>query len=361
AAAAANGGPVNGGAGAVHRLLGAQPKLADANASTALDALISANDPATAPVHAVVTTEQQLYQRSQQTDNAKDKLAAWLPPGAPAVADYPTVQLTGDSLSHEEVTAANEFERFLRKPEQLAELSKAGFRVDGGNPPKNDVVSLGSLPDALSIGDAATRATLAKAVGGNSQAAAVTIMLDQSMPTNDGGKTRLANVTAALIDRIKTMSPTSSVGLWTFDGVSGRTEVPVGPLGDTNGSQTHAAKLTSNLDNQSSSSGGHVSFTTLRMLYGDATSNYRDGQANSILLITTGPHSDQSLDGQGLQEYIKSAFDPGRPVAINVIDIGSDSDSSTWQAVSQLTGGTYTGVANSGGPELAAAVATALP
>lgn len=357
ASAAANGAPANAGAGAVHRLMAAQPKLSDAKASTALDALIAASDPATAPVHAVVTTEQQLYQRSQHTDNAKGKLAAWLPPGAPAVADYPAVLLAGEGLSHEEITAASEFERFLRKPEQLAELSKAGFRVNGGTPPKNDVLNLGSLPDALSIGDISTRATLANAVGGTSKSAAVTILLDQSMPSTDGAKTRLGNVTAALMDRVKAMSPNSSVGLWTFDGVSGRTEIPVAPLSD----QSHSTQLISNLNNQSSSGGGHVSFTTLRMLYGDAMSKYVDGQANSILVITSGPHTDQSLDGQGLQEYIKSAFDPGRPVAVNVIDIGTDSDGSTWQAVSQLTGGMFTSVPTSAAPELANAVAAALP
>ncbi|MUL65043.1 hypothetical protein BOO86_11260 [Mycobacterium sp. CBMA 234] len=359
--AAAGGAPANAGAGAVHRLMGAQPKLADAKASTAFDALTSASDPATAPVHAVVTTEQQLYQRSQHTDDAKSKLAAWLPAGAPAVADYPIVQLAGDGLSHEAVAAASEFERFLLKPDQLAELSNAGFRVSGSAPPKNDVVNLGSLPDALAIGDSGTRATLANAVGGTSKSAAVTILLDQSMPAADGSKTRLGNVTNALMDRLKTMSPNSSVGLWTFDGVSGRTEIPLAPLGDTSGSQTHAAQLTSNLNNQSSSGGGHVSFTTLRMLYPDAVSKYVDGQANSILVITAGPHTDQSLDGQGLQDYIKSAFDQSRPVAVSVIDIGSDSDSSTWQAVSQLTGGTYTNLQSTAGPDLTAAVAAALP
>jgi len=131
----------------------------------------------------------------------------------------------------------------------------------------------------------------------------------------------------------------------------------VAPLSE----QAHATQLISNLNNQSSSGGGHVSFTTLRMLYGDAMSKYVEGQPNSILVITSGPHTDQSLDGQGLQDYVKSAFDAGRPVAINVIDIGTDSDGSTWQAVSQITGGTYTGVPTSAAPELANAVAAALP
>lgn len=360
AAASAAGAPVNAGVGAVHKLIGGAPKLADTKVSTALDALISANDPASAPVHAVVTTEQQLYQRTQQTDGVKDKVAAWLPPGAPAVADYPLVLLGGDGLSPEQMSAASEFERFLLKPDQLAKLAKAGFRTDGGSAPHNDVVNLGSLAAPLSVGDNSARATLANSIGGSNQPSAVTILLDQSMPVDEGGKTRLADVIAGLQDRIKAMSPTSAVGLWTFDGVSGRSEVPVAPLGDTTGGQPHSARLAANLDGQSSSGGGHVSFTTLRMLYGNAVSNYHDGQANSILVITAGPHTDQSLDGQGLQDYIKSAFDQAHPVAVNVIDLGSDSDHSAWAAVAQLTGGSYQNLPNASGHDFTAALATML-
>jgi hypothetical protein len=360
AAAAVPGAPVNAGVGAVHKLLGAAPKLADTNVSTALDALISAKDPASAPVHAVVTTEQQLYQRAQHTDGAKDKLAAWLPPGPPAMANYPVVLLGGEGLSQEQISAASEFERFLHKPDQLAALAKAGFRTDGGSAPHNDVVNLGSLATPLSVGDVTARATLANAVGGPSQASAVVILLDQSLHTDEDGKSRLAHVIAGLQDRIKTMAPTSSVGLWTFDGVAGRSEVPLAPLGDAANNQSHAAALISDLDDQSASSGGAVSFTTLRLLYGDLVSNYRDGQANSILVITRGPHTDQSMDGQGLQDYIKSTFDQAHPVAVNVIDFGSDPDQSTWAAVAQLTGGNYQNAPNASGHEFTTALAGVL-
>jgi len=357
AAAAAPGAPVNAGIGAVHQLLGGQPKLADGKLSTALDALISATDPAAAPVHAVITTEQQLYQRAEHTDGAKDKLAAWLPPGPPAVADYPVVLIGGDGLSQEQLGAASEFERFLRKPDQLAALAKAGFRTEGGSAPHNDSINLGTLAAPLSVGDNAARATLANALGGPNQPTAVTVLLDQSMPMDEGGKTRLANVIAGLNDRIKTMAPNDSVGLWTFDGVSGRSEIPLAPLGDAGNDQSHAAALLANLNNQSSSNGGSVSFTTLRLLYGNAMANYRDGQANSILVITRGPHTDQSLDGPGLQNYIKSTFDQGRPVAVNVIDLGNDPDQPTWTAVAQATGGTYQNLPTAAGPEFTNALA----
>ena len=360
AASAPAGAPANAGAGAVNTLVGGQPKLADNKASTAMDALLNATDPTTAPVHAVVTTEQQLFQRAASMPDAKNTLASWLPPGPTAVADYPTVLLSGDWLSQEQVSAASEFARFMRKPEQLSELAKAGFRAEGATPPKSDVTSFAPVSAPLSVGDASTRATLATALTAPAESPAVTIMLDQSMPTEEGGKSRLANVVAALNARLQALPASSAVGLWTFDGTDGRSEVRTGLLSDQVSGQPRSAALTSALNSQSASGGGAVSFTTLRLTYTDVMSNFRQGQNNSILVITAGPHTDQSLDGSGLQQYIRGAFDQAKPVAVNVIDFGNDSDRATWEAIAQATGGTYQNLNSSASPELTTAIATFL-
>lgn len=360
AASAPAGAPASAGAGAVNTLVGNQPKLADNKASTALDALLSSTDPAAAPVHAVVTTEQQLFQRAASLPDAKTKVASWLPPGPTAIADFPTVLLSGNWLSQEQVSAASEFARFMRKPEQLAELAKAGFRTEGGTPPKSDVTSFAPVSAPLSVGDNAMRATLANTLTAPVGSPAVTIMLDQSMPTDEGGKSRLANVVAALNARLQALPPSSAVGLWTFDGAEGRSEVTTGPLSDPLNGPPRSAALTSALNSQTASGGGAVSFTTLRMIYDQIKANYRQGQSNSILLITTGPHTDQSLDGSGLQQYIRGAFDPARPIAVNVIDFGSDSDRATWEAVTQASGGSYQNLASSASPDLTNAIATML-
>ena len=356
AASAPAGASASSGTGAVNTLVGGQPKLADNKASTAMDALLSATDPAAAPVHAVVTTEQQLFQRAASLPDAKNTVASWLPPGPTAIADYPTALLSGNWLSQEQVSAASEFARFMRKPEQLAELAKAGFRTEGGTPPKSDVTSFAPVSAPLSVGDNATRATLANVLTAPVESPAVTIMLDQSMPTDEGGKSRLANVVAALNARLQALPPNSAVGLWTFDGTEGRSEVRTGPLSDPVNGQPRSAALTSALNSQNASGGGAVSFTTLRLIYTDVMANYRQGQNNSILVITAGPHTDQSLDGSGLQQYIRGAFDQASPVAVNVIDFGDDSDRATWEAVAQASGGSYQNLASSAGPDLATAV-----
>lgn len=356
AGAAPKGAPVIDGVGAVHRLAGAQPKLADSSLAEALNVLLRQGDPAAAPVHAVVTTEQQLFTRGESMSGPEGMLGSWLPPGPVPVADYPTVLLAGSWLSQEQVSAASEFARFARKPDQLAELAKAGFRVEGVTPPNSEVTGFPAVADTLSVGDDATRATLANALTTLPGSAAVTLMLDASMTTDEGGKSRLAHVIAALEQRIKALPPNSAVGLWTFDGVEGRNVVTGGPLDEPVNGGNRAETLVSELNDLSSTSGGAVSFTTLRLVYNQALANYRAGLSNSVLVITAGPHTDRTLDGPGLQEFIRSNTDAERPVAVNVIDFGNDTDRPTWQAVAQLSGGTYQNLRSANSPDLAGAL-----
>jgi hypothetical protein len=359
AASAPPGAPPTAGSGAVRTLIDAQPKLADKSLTEAMNALLKSGDPAAAPVHAVVTTEQQLFQRGHSND-AAGSLRSWLPPGPVAVADYPTVLLSGSWLSQEQVSAASEFARFMHKPDQLNELAKAGFRVQGVKPPKSDVTNFAPLSSTLSVGDESMRATLAGTLTTPASGPAATIMLDQSMATDEGGKTRLANVVAALEDRIRALPPNSAVGLWTFDGKEGRSEVSSGPLDEPVNGEPRSAALTAVLDKQYSTPGGAVSYTTLRLVYQDVLSKFRAGQTNSVLVITAGPHTDQTLDGPGLQDFIRQSVDPAKPIAVNIIDFGADPDRPTWEAVAHLSGGSYQNLATSASPDLATAVTTFL-
>ncbi|WP_460353257.1 vWA domain-containing protein [Mycobacterium sp. ZZG] len=358
AAAAPSGASASAGLGAVSTVMSRAPDLADRTADTALDALVNAPDPAAAPVHAVATTEQRVFQRGASLTDAKNKLTAWIPPGPTPTADFPTVLLAGDWLSQEQVTAASEFARFMRKPEQLTDLANAGFRVEGTAPPASDVVDFAPVSAPLQVGDDALRTTIAETLTTPLQSPTVTVMLDQSMPTDEGGSPRLRNVVNALKARLAVLPPDSAVGLWTFDGVQGRPEVDLGPLADQVDGTPRADALTAALDAQNPSGGGAVSFTTLRLVYADALSKYREGQKNSVLVITAGPHTDQSLGPAGLQDYIRGAFNPDRPVAVNIIDFGDDADRPTWESVAQITGGSYQLLGSSDSPELAAAISS---
>jgi hypothetical protein len=354
-AAAPPGAAPTAGLGAASALLGGQPRLADNSVNEAWTALVTPTDPAAAPVHAVAMIEQQLFTRAASVSDATNTVAEWIPAGPVALADFPTVLLAGPWLSDEQVSAASEFARFMDKPEQLEVLAEAGFRAEGTTNAANDVVSFPALAAALPVGDDATRTAVAGAVSPTA-GAATTVVLDQGLTGDEGGRPRLTTVTAALNNRIRALPPNAVVGLWTFDGADSRPVVPGGPLSDDLSGQPRSAALTATLDGLSPTGGGAVSFTTLPRAYSDALANYRPGQPNSVLVITQGPHTDRTLDGPGLQNYIKSVIDPNRPVAINVIDFGADPDRSVWEAVTQLSGGSYQQVAGADSPDLVAAI-----
>ncbi|HEX5142709.1 MAG TPA: substrate-binding domain-containing protein [Mycobacterium sp.] len=347
-ASAPEGAPATAGVGAVNSLIAGQPKLSDNTLDVAMDALLKSSDPAAAPVHAVVLTEQQLVKRAAGLPDAASALAGWLPPGPVAVADFPATLLTGDWVDEAQASAASEFERFLHKPEQLAELAKAGFRVDGVTPPASPVTNFAPLPATLSVGDDAARVALANVLSTPAGAGTTTVMLSRSL--------NVGPVAAALKARIGALAPTASVGLTTFNGTEGTTVVTTGPLTDQIDGQPRSEELAQTLAGLSSSSNGAVSFTTLRNVYADALTNFRPGQPNSVLVITAGPHTDQSLGAEGLKELMRSSVDPARPVAVNVINIGDDPNRATWEAVAQISGGTYQNVQSSDSPELLNAV-----
>ena len=358
--AAPPGAPATDGLAAATSLLAAQPQLADATADAAWDALTAPGDVAAAPVHAVAITEQQLFQRTSPMPEGRGAVAAWIADGPAAIADYPTVLLSGSWLSEEQVTGASEFARFMRKPDQLDALLESGFRVDEKVREGNDSVGFAPLSAPMPVDDDAQRAAIAGAVT-PAGVATTTVVLNEGLTGDEGGKPRLLNVTAALRDRITALPADAAVGLWTFNKVDSAPVVPTGVLGEQLGGQSRAVTLAGVLAATTPTSGGGVSFTTLRAAYASAVANYRPGQPNSILVITQGPHTDQSLDAQGLQDTVKGALDPNRPVAINVIDFGGDPDRPTWEAVAKLTGGSYQEVATSASPDLAAAISRLVP
>ncbi len=85
----------------------------------------------------------------------------------------------------------------------------------------------------LNVGDNAVRATIADTLTTPAESPTVTIMLDQSMPADEGGQTAPGQRRRRAQGPICRCFPADSgVGLWTFDGVAGRSEVAVGPLSD---------------------------------------------------------------------------------------------------------------------------------
>ncbi|MGH3726447.1 MAG: hypothetical protein ACRDUS_20260 [Mycobacterium sp.] len=338
------------GSGAAASLTATAPKLPANGISDAMGALLDADDQPGAAVHAVVTTEQQLYARTRTNGDAKKVVAAWQPAGETPIADYPTVQLDGPWLSEEQHTAASQFARFLGDKDQLKDLAAAGFRAEGADLPSSDVVSFAKIEKPLTIDD---KVRVALADGTAAVPGTATVMLASS-PAPD---IKLSDITGALANRVRAISPSSGVGLWVYDGKEGNTVVRLGGAGDDVEGVPRSQSVADALTALQPTGNGAVAYTTLRALYQDAVGGFRPNQVNSVLIIAGHSHTDQSLDGAGLIDTINRLKDPAKPVRINVIDFGGDSDQQTWQALAQQSGGAYQNLTTSNGPELTAAIA----
>ena len=186
-------------------------------------------------------------------------------------------------------------------------------------------------------------------------------MLDQSLPErgrrkNPAGQRGCGRSS----DKIKALPPTAILGLWTFDGHEGRSEVATGPLGDPVNGQPRSAALTAALDKQYSSPRRcGVVHHAAHDLPGYA--DQLPCRPNEFDLADHLRAAHRPVSGwAGLQNFIRHSADPAKPIAVNVIDFGADPDRATWEAVAQLSGGTYQNLSTSASPDLAAAINTFL-
>lgn len=337
---------------------------ANSFASTA-DALAAVSGP-DAGALAVAVTEQQLYQRTK--DQSGPTVRALSPGGATPVADYPAAVLSGAESDETLSRAASSFSDFARQPEQRDALAAAGFQVPDTANPASAVVSFNPPQSVLPMPTAPAIAAISPRGGSAAQTHATTVLLDVSgsMGEQDGERPRLANVTAALRAEIAALPDTAAVGLWRYSAnMRGTTpytiDVITGPLAETVGAEgVRRALLDTALALASPLSATHT-YTSLEAAYAAAVAAYIPGQSNSVLLITDGPNDDQSNnDTAALLATLSSAQDPARPVAVNVIVIGANSDLASLQSVADQTGGTLTTVDSAFGAPFSEAVRVAM-
>lgn len=259
------------------------------------------------------------------------------------------MQLDGAWLSEEQHTAASQFARFLGDKDQIKDLAAAGFRAEGTDLPTSDVVSFAKIDKPLSIED---KVRVALADGTSTGSGTTTIMLASS-PAPDA---KLSDITGpwptafAPSLRLRASASGSTTARkatpWCASAVPAmmwRDALP-----QSVADAPAALQPTGN---------GAVAYTTLRALYQDAVAGFRPNQVNSVLVVAGRSHTDQTLDGPGLIDTINRLKDPAKPVRVNVIDFGADSDQQTWQTIAQQSGGAYQNVPASNSPELAAAIA----
>ncbi|MGW5151478.1 substrate-binding domain-containing protein [Rhodococcus koreensis] len=326
----------------------------------ALTALAAQGDPATSAIHAVATTEQQVYQALRDAPGAD--ITATMPKGPTPVADHPAAVLAGPSVDETQSRAAAQFAEFVRRPEQAQVLADAGFRVEGLARPDDTTLAFPGFESTLLPADAAAAAELMQVIRNPISPRTSTILLDvsSSMGEREGTATRLANTTAALAAQVDRSPDSSNLGLWeystTLDGSRPYTTVvATGPLsagGFTEGTRRQAldARLA-----KAKSATGSSTYTSLEAAYKSAVDGYTPGRTNSVLLVTDGANDD-SVARADLLSAIAAASSTSKPVRIDVVTIGENPDLNTLQALADRTGGSLEKVTASDGAALPTAI-----
>ncbi|WP_328290297.1 substrate-binding domain-containing protein [Nocardia aurantiaca] len=306
----------------------------------ALTDLTGATDPATAALHAVAATEQQI--------RAHNGLTAFRPDGAGPVADYPAAQLTGAWVDQTQNLIAGLFADFLRAPDQSKLFTDNGF---GAAPPATAAVPAKSVLDKVNQ-------ILAHPVLG----VQATVLLDvsSSMSASEGFGTRLANAVAALESTMNVMPPDFGLGVWEYsknlDGNNPyRILTPTAPL--TTDQRTAISQSLTTVT--AGAAKPDRAYPTVEAAYKSVLANYAAARTNSILLITDGPEDDSPVTGDQLLAAVAAAADPAHPVRVDVIVIGGPG-TQTLQTLTQRTGGTYTKVNTSADLPFGTAVSQAL-
>jgi len=262
--------------------------------------------------------------------------------------------------------AAAEFVDYLRRPEQATVLRDAGFRVDGESPSAVRAVPFAPIDTPLQPATGPVVDTLSRTLANPVVPRRSTVLLDVSgsMSNVEGDGTRLTNTTAALTEQLNRTPDSTDLGLWIYsknlDGAKAyKIAVPTGSLTDTVGTGTRRQAIDTALDSLTPATATSTYAATLAA-YADAVRGYGADRPNSVLLITDGPNDDTSITARQLLASIRETTVGGKPVRIDVITIGENSDADTLRALAEQTGGSMTAVGSSQGPELGAAIGQAL-
>lgn len=339
--------------------LGAGPPLQPASTAAALAAISSLPTVPGSPYQAVPASEQQVFAAARAAPGSIS--AAQLGGTAPR-QDYPYVQLKGASVDTTQSRAAAAFREFLMTSDQQQLFTDVGFRTAAGRAPvPSAAVEFGAVPAALPVTDPVVADTITTALTTPLVQARSTVLLDVSgsMGVSEGGSTRLAASTAAILRRARALPDAGSLGLWTFSAdLAGplpyKMDVPTAALGAAQRAALDAALPA--LQPRTATS----LYASIAAAYRDAVRTYAPTGPNSVLLITDGPNDDVATTLNGVLGTIAASKNPAAPVMVNVIALGS-ADVAALGQITSATGGQLRNVGGAGSPAMATALTDLLP
>jgi Ca-activated chloride channel family protein len=273
--------------------------------------------------------------------------------------DFPVIRLTRPGQDLALTSAADQFEKVLRRPSSKARFTAIGLRTSDGTPVPDLGANQGVTPDlvpSLPIPTAARSVGMLRlwnAAVANSSALAV-IDLSGSMADPAGnGQSKVAVAAAAAKAAVSFFPDSSALGLWVFSSDQAASHpwaqlVPLGLLNNRRGSVSQRrALLAATATLPGRVHGGTALYDTVLAAYRQVQASFDPSKVNSVVLMTDG-QNDYS-GGQSLDQLLAALHanaEAQRPVRVITIGIGTDADANALTKISAATGGKFYSVRN---------------
>ncbi|WP_329058338.1 substrate-binding and VWA domain-containing protein [Streptomyces sp. NBC_01453] len=304
---------------------------------------------------ALIISEQSSY-RCNATAGDKDGLELFYPKDGSPQLDYPFALVDEGVKSTDERRAALRFMTLLGEDAGVRILDKHGFRTDDQEPSDALVAGAGGRspqPYAASESEPPTDKELQETLGMwtiTVQSARITVVVDASASMANyvpgRNQSRMEVTKASMLQALATFTPEDEIGLWEFatllDGNRDyRKLVPTERLGDRKSGGTQRDRLSDAFSGLQPVPGGATGlYDTTLAAYEEATSSYRNGKFNALVVVTDGANQDPgSISRSTLVSRLQSLADPQHPVPLIAIAVGPDADKDEVEQIAGATGG----------------------
>ncbi|WP_406339046.1 substrate-binding and VWA domain-containing protein [Streptomyces sp. NBC_00649] len=304
---------------------------------------------------ALILSEQSSF-RYNASAGDKDGLELFYPKDGSPQLDYPFALVDEGVKSTDERRAAIRFMTLLGEDAGVRILDRHGFRTDDEEPSDALVAGAGGRspqPYAASDSEPPTDKELQETLGMwtiTVQSARITVVVDASASMANyvpgRNQSRMEVTKASMLQALATFTPEDEIGLWEFatllDGNRDyRRLVPTERLGDRKAGGTQRDRLSEAFSGLQPVPGGATGlYDTTLAAYEDATSSYRNGKFNALVVVTDGANQDPgSLSRSSLVSRLQSLADPQHPVPLIAIAVGPDADKDEVEQIAGATGG----------------------
>ncbi|MFF1736490.1 substrate-binding and VWA domain-containing protein [Streptomyces sp. NPDC058247] len=304
---------------------------------------------------ALILSEQSSF-RYNATAGDKDGLDLFYPKDGSPQLDYPFALVDEGTETTDERRAAIRLMTLLGEDAGLRILDRHGFRTDDEEPSDALVAGAGGRspqPYATSDSEPPTDRELQETLGMwtiTVQSARITVVVDASASMANyvpgRNQSRMEVTKASMLQALATFTPEDEIGLWEFatllDGNRDyRKLVPTERLGDRKGGGTQRDKLSEAFSGLQPVPGGATGlYDTTLAAYEEATSSYRSGKFNALVVVTDGANQDPgSISRSSLVSRLRSLADPQHPVPLIAIAVGPDADKDEVEQIAGATGG----------------------